>query len=208
MSDAIHLPLILAAAFLATASLGPATLTIAGTAMASGRKLALALAFGVMTGSLVWSIGGALGLSALMFANAWVFEAMRYFGAAYLLYLAYRSARSAVKPDALGPQAMAVSSARKAYVKGLALHLTNPKAILFFGSLYSVGIPPTATAADLATVIVAIGIQSFLILHGYALLFSSEKIARGYARMRRWFDGTFALAFGYAGLKILTAKLR
>lgn len=208
MSDSIHLPLILVAAFLATASPGPATLTIAGTSMASGRRLGLALASGVMTGSLVWSIGGALGLSALMYANAWVFEFMRYFGAAYLLYLAYRSARSAIKPDAAGPKAMAVASAGKAYVKGLALHLTNPKAILFFGSLYSVGVPSTATAADLVTIIVAVGIQSFLILHGYALLFSSAAVARGYAKLRRWFDASFALAFGYAGLKILTAKLR
>jgi threonine/homoserine/homoserine lactone efflux protein len=207
-TESIHLPLILAAAFLATASPGPATLTIAGTSMASGRRLGLALASGVMTGSLVWSIGGALGLSALMYANVWVFETMRYLGAAYLLYLAFRSARSAVKPDPEGPKAMAVSSARKAYLKGLALHLTNPKAILFFGSLYSIGIPPTATAADLVTVIVAVGFQSFVILHGYALLFSSAAVARGYARMRRWFDASFALAFGYAGLKILTAKLR
>lgn len=208
MSDDIHLPLILLAAFLATASPGPATLTIAGTSMASGRRLGLALASGVMTGSLFWSIGGALGLSALMMANAWAIETIRYCGAGYLLWLAFKSAKSAVTPGADLPKGMKLSSARRAYAKGLALHLTNPKAILFFGSLYSVGIPPTATAADLATVIVAIGIQSFLILHGYALLFSSEKIARGYARMRRWFDGTFALAFGYAGLKILTAKLR
>jgi threonine/homoserine/homoserine lactone efflux protein len=208
MSDDIHLPPILLAAFLATASPGPATLTIAGTSMASGRKLGLALASGVMTGSLFWSIGGALGLSALMMANAWVIETIRYFGAGYLLWLAFKSAKSAVTPGTDLPKGMNVSSPRRAYARGLALHLTNPKAILFFGSLYSIGIPPTATVYDLAAVVIAIAIQSFIILHGYALLFSSEAIARAYLKLRRWFDGTFALAFGYAGLKILTAKLR
>jgi threonine/homoserine/homoserine lactone efflux protein len=208
MTDGIHLPLILLAALLATASPGPATLTIAGTSMASGRKLGLALASGVMTGSLVWSIGGALGLSALMMANAWLVEAMRYFGAGYLLWLAFKSAKSAVTPTTEMPKGMAVASAGRAYAKGLALHLTNPKAILFFGSLYSIGIPPTATALDLATVVIAIAVQSFTILHGYALIFSSEAIARAYMKLRRWFDGTFALAFGYASITIITARLR
>jgi threonine/homoserine/homoserine lactone efflux protein len=208
MSDAIHLPLILAAALLATASPGPATLTIAGTSMASGRRLGLALAAGVMTGSLIWSVAAALGFGALMLANAWMVEVMRYAGAAYLMYLAWRSARSAVTPGHDLPKGMVVTSARRAYAKGLALHLTNPKAILFFGSLYSIGIPATATAADLAVVIAAIGAQAFVIFHGYALLFSSAAIVRQYTKMRRWFDGAFALAFGYAGLKILVMRLR
>jgi threonine/homoserine/homoserine lactone efflux protein len=208
MSEAINLPLILAAAFLAVASPGPATLAIAGTSMRSGRARGLALASGVSTGSLFWSIASAIGLGALMAANVWAFEAVRYFGAAYLLYLAFRSARSALTPGEVAPAGLAVSSAPRAYMRGLAIHLTNPKPVLFFGSLFSIGIPSSATVADLATVILAVAIQGVIILHGYALLFSSAAIVRGYARLRRWFDGGFALAFGYAGLKILTAKLR
>lgn len=176
--------------------------------MRSGRVFGLALASGVSTGSLIWSVASAVGLGALMAANAWAFEAIRYFGAAYLLYLAFRSAKSALTPGEVLPEGLAVSSAPRAYMRGLAIHLTNPKPVLFFGSLFSIGIPASATVTDLATVIAAVAIQGFVILHGYALLFSSGAVVRGYARMRRWFEGGFALAFGYAGLKILTAKLR
>jgi threonine/homoserine/homoserine lactone efflux protein len=207
MTDEINLPLILLAALMATASPGPATLAIAGTSMTSGRAHGLALAAGVTSGSWIWSLAAALGLGAVMLANAWAFEVMRYFGAGYLLYLAFRSARSALRPSAAATKAVVVTSRSKAYARGLALHLTNPKAILFFGSLYAIGIPPGAPLSSLVVVIAAIGLQSLILFHAYALLFSSAPMVAGYAKLRRWFEALFAVAFGLAGLKILTARL-
>lgn len=199
--------LILPAALIASASPGPATLAIAGTSMGAGRRAGLALASGITTGSLAWSLAAAFGLGALMLANAWALEIVRFFGAAYLLYLAFRSARSALRRGE--GEAVALKGGLSAlYAKGLALHLTNPKAILFFGALYSLAIPADASPSTLAAVVGAIGLQSFAIFHGYALLFSTPALARGYARLRRWFDAVFALGFGYAGVKVLTAPLR
>ncbi len=207
MPDDINLPLILLAAFVAAASPGPATLTIAGTSMASGRRYGLALASGVTTGSWTWSIAAALGLGAVMLSYAWIFEVVRYVGAGYLLYLAFKSARSALSPGEFAPQSMAASSRRAAYGKGLALHLTNPKAILFFGSLFAIGVPADASYGSLAIIIGAVGLQNAIIFHGYALLFSNRSVMARYVRLRRWFEATFAVAFGAAGLKILTARL-
>ena len=106
------------------------------------------------------------------------------------------------------PAFLAARQCALAYARGLALHLTNPKAILFFGSLYSFGVPADATLGDLAMIVVAVGLQSAMVLHGYALLFSKPVVVSGYLKLRRWFEGAFAAAFGYAGLKILTAKLQ
>jgi threonine efflux protein len=196
------------AALIGVASPGPSVLAIVGTSMRGGRRMGLALASGVTTGSFIWSVGAAAGLSAVMLANAWMIETIRYFGAAYLLFLAFKSARSALKPGAAVPIGFAPTSLRRAYARGLALHLTNPKAILFFGSLYSFGVPADADVGDLALIVVCVGVQSAVVVHGYALLFSNPAVARGYLKLRRWFEGAFALAFGYAGLKILTAKLQ
>ncbi|MBB3994055.1 threonine/homoserine/homoserine lactone efflux protein [Sulfitobacter undariae] len=202
----INLPLILLAAFIAGASPGPATLAIAGTSMGSGRVSGLFLASGITTGSLIWSVAAALGLGTIMLANAWMFEIIRYFGAAYLMFLAYKSARSAFSKKDITPKSMTGAPATL-FTKGLLLHLTNPKAILFFGSLYSLGIPVGASLTDLAIVIAAVGLQSTLVFHGYALLFSSKAMTRLYLRLRRWFEGAFAIGFGAASFKILTAKL-
>ncbi len=207
MLDTINLPLILAAALLATGSPGPATLNIAGTAMTAGRPFALAVAGGVATGSLMWSTAAAFGLGAVMLANAWLFELLRYAGAGYLIFLAFKSARSALKPGDVAPKAVQYGSLRRAYAGGLALHLTNPKPILFFGSLYAIGVPPQTSPHTLLIIIGAMALQSTLVFAGYALLFSSAPAVRAYLRLRRWFEGLFALAFGYAGFKILTARL-
>lgn len=205
----VHLTLIMIAAFIAVASPGPAVLAIAGTSMRAGRRTGLVFASGVTTGSLAWSIGAAAGLSAVMLANAWLIEAIRWFGAGYLLFLAFKSARAAITPgDDAMPQGLALTPGRRAYARGLALHLTNPKAILFFGSLYSFGVPIDASVSDLAMIVVLVGFQSAIVLHGYALLFSNPVVVRGYLKLRRWFEGAFALAFGYAGVRILTAKLQ
>lgn len=206
MTADINLTLILVAAFIAAVSPGPATLALAGTSMASGRRAGLALASGITTGSFVWSISAALGLGALMLANAWAFEVIRYFGVLYLLYLAYKSARSALTSKDVALKSIG-GNPTKLYTKGLLLHLTNPKAILFFGALYAIGVPPNATATDLTIVILAVGVQSLIMFHLYAIVFSSTIMARAYLRARRWCEGLFAVGFGVAGFKILTTKL-
>ncbi len=207
MLSHINLPLILFAALVTSASPGPATLAIAGTSMACGRRYGLAVASGITTGSWLWSVSAALGLGAVMLAYAWVFEIIRYLGAGYLLYLAYKSARSAFSPTELVPKSMAASSLRVAYGKGLALHLTNPKAILFFGSLFAIGVPAGVSYEALAVIICAVGLQSLIVFHGYALLFSNRAVMSKYIRLRRWFEAVFTIAFGAAGLKILSARL-
>jgi threonine/homoserine/homoserine lactone efflux protein len=206
MSD-INFPLILTAAFMATASPGPSTLAIAGTAMAHGRAQALALVTGIVCGSWSWSVAAALGLGAVMQANAWMFELLRYVGAGYLLYLAYKSARSAMSSGQAKLRSISAGSYRIAYGKGLAMHLANPKAILFFGALFSVGVPISATPLQIASVVVAVGLQSLLIFVSYGLLFSNPRIVTVYIRLRRWFEAVFAMAFGFAGVKLLSAEL-
>lgn len=207
MTESIQLTLILGAALIASLSPGPATLAIASTSMTSGRRFGLALASGVMTGSMLWSVSAAFGLGAIMLTNIWALEILRYIGAGYLVYLAAVAARNAVTDHEPQTNTPPSTSLRRAYGKGLAIHLTNPKAALFFGSLYSIAIPPSATPQDLVLVIAAIGLQSFLVFHGYALLFSIPPVVRAYLRLRRWFQAFFALAFASAGIKVLLTRV-
>jgi len=208
MLEHVDLPLILAAGLIGVASPGPSTLAIAGTSMDYGRRRGLALASGITCGSLTWSISAALGLGTVMLANAWVFEVLRWAGAAYLAWLAVRSARAALRPGLVATRAVRARSTAQTVLQGFALHVTNPKAILFFGALYSLGVPADATASELAVVVAAVGLQSALVVHGYALLFSNRVATAAYLRLRRWFEGAFAIAFGAASFAVLTAKLR
>lgn len=203
----VNLVMILLAALAASLSPGPASLAIAGTSMARGRRAGLLLTVGIMVGSLAWSIAAALGLGAIMLANAWVFEIIRYAGAAYLMFLAYKSARSAFATKEVKTKAIE-GKASTLVVRGAALHITNPKSILFFGALYSMGMPIDATPLQLATVVGAVGLQATCVYSGYALIFSTPSMTRMYLNLRRWFEGAFAVGFGMAGLKVATARLQ
>ncbi len=207
MVETLNLPMILIAGFIAAASPGPATMAIAATSMAHGRKYGVAFAAGVSSGSLVWSITAALGLSALMLSNVWAFEVMRYLGALYLMYLAWKSAKAAFSKNALMAGNAASGTLSATFLKGLGLHLTNPKPILFFSSLFAIGIPHGTPAVSLALVIGALAVQGVFIFQGFAFLFSIKGVATSYKQLKRWFDGVFALAFGTASFKLLTAKL-
>nr|WP_304620886.1 LysE family transporter [Paracoccus sediminilitoris] len=197
----VNLPLVLLAAFVANASPGPATLAIAGTSMASGRSSGLPIASGITIGSLTWIVAAALGLGTIMLANVWLFEVIRCGGAAYLIYLACKSARSALSRNDVPMKSM-TGNPSTLFAKGPMLHTTNLKATLFFGSLYSIAIPAGTPIWELVVVIAAVGIQSIEIFHDYALLFSSKTMVRLYRRVRRFFEGLFAVGFGAAGIKI------
>ncbi|MGJ8612419.1 MAG: LysE family translocator [Octadecabacter sp.] len=205
MSDLLYpLPLIMLGWAIAGGSPGPATLTISSTSMAYGRATGLRLAAGVVLGSAIWGLAAALGFSAIMVANAWLFETIRYAGAGYLLYLAGKSLHSAW----LGRCAKPPSPSRGgAFGKGLALHLTNPKAVLGWGAIYAVVLSPDAAPVSVTILFCALILTSMVVFLGYAVLFSSAPIARGYMRLKRGFDLTFGVLFGAASLKLLTAKI-
>lgn len=199
---------VIAAIYIATImSPGPSTLAIAATAMASGRRLAIPLAAGVLTGSISWSLMAAFGMSALMMTHAWVLEAVRYAGACYLLWLALRSARSAMRREAPPARAFSGSDLGKAYLRGVAMHLTNPKAILFWGSLFAIAVKPEASPLQLLEIVAMTSLIGGAVFLGYAVLFSTGRAMRIYARARRGLEAAFAGVFAAAGIALLTGRL-
>ncbi len=198
------LPFILLTALIASMSPGPATLAISSTAMSQGVAPALKLATGILCGSFFWSISAALGLGAVMLNHAWIVEIVRYAGALYLFWLAFKSLRAAWR----GQVASAAEVGQKhMLLKGFLLHVTNPKAIFFFGALYALMLAPGQSPWSLAVVVLAIGLQSAVVFLGYAVLFSRKGPVAFYKRSARWVHGLSGLAFGAFGAKLLTAKI-
>ncbi|MCG6558920.1 LysE family translocator [Ruegeria sp. 1NDH52C] len=187
---------------------GPATLTIAGTGMAEGRGAALAVALGIVAGSASWGLAAALGMSALMLTHVWIVETVRYAGALYLLWLAVKSLRAGLAPQGIKPFRTATGTARRLFLRGYLIHLTNPKAILSWGAVFAIALPPTASLASVFALFAVLITASTCLFLGYALLFSTRAIGEGYRRLRRWFELSFALLFGGAALKLLTARLQ
>lgn len=185
---------------------GPATLSIAGTSMNTGRRAGVIFSLGILFGSASWGLAAAGGMSAVMLANAWLFELLRYCGAGYLLFLAFKSLRSALSPHSTMVQRAYSGSGMQIFTRGALIHLTNPKAILSWASIYSLVLPAGAGPGQVFSLFAFLYSGSILVFIGYAFLFSTPGVVAGYMRMKRGFELVFAGFFGFASLKVLTAR--
>ena len=141
-----------------------------------------------------------------MLAHGWVFMALKIIGALYLGYLALKSLRSACTPRALQDRAPLKGGLRRVYAKSVAIHLTNPKAILAWGAIYAIALPAGAPLSAVLLLFAQLLAVSCVVFIGYGLLFSTPRIVAAYRRARRWFEGGFAVMFGAASVKILTTE--
>jgi threonine/homoserine/homoserine lactone efflux protein len=189
------------------ASPGPSNMAIMAAAMSRGRRQALALAAGVVCGSLVWGLAAALGLSALMHRYSWALVAFKVLGGLYLLYLAARAARAALAAQPPEPAVRSGADSKwRAFTGGLAMHLTNPKAIFVWLSIVALALPAAASRSHALGVVASCAVIGALVFFGYALAFSTQAARRMYARAHRWFNAALSAAFAVAGLRLLLSR--
>ncbi len=188
------------------ASPGPSNMAIMGTAMNHGRAHGVALALGVLTGSLCGQLAAAGMTTTLLTRFAEALIVMKLAGGLYLLFLAWKSAKSAMTEKSSTVADVTPASRLASYRRGVLLHLTNPKAILGWGAIMTLGLKPDAPAYTLPAIIGGCAVLGFIVFIGYALLFSTAAMANGYRKARRVIEGTLAAVFGYAGLRLLLSK--
>ena len=109
---------------------GPTVLLVIHHALTQGRRVALATAAGVALGDAVAMTASLAGLGAVVLASAALFTALKWAGAAYLVYLGARMIP--IRPDAAAPAAAAPASKRAAFRQAALVTVLNPKAIAFF----------------------------------------------------------------------------
>ena len=131
---------------------GPDNLFVLAQSATYGARLGFCIILGLCTGIAIHTCLLVAGVSALIAASPTAFFVIQCLGAAYLLYLAYKSfgvKAGVVHVDSCHPErsvteskdpvkSSGVPSARSLYMRGIIMNLTNPKVILFVLSL----IPP------------------------------------------------------------------
>ena len=134
MPDLIQLALFCAAALVLAVTPGPGIFYVAARSLAGGRAEGVASSFGTGLGGMVHVVAGSLGVSALVLASAELFTALKLIGAAYLVWLGFRTFRSA-RREALGLTgglaAPAIGTWR-AFREGVLVEALNPKTAAFF----------------------------------------------------------------------------
>ncbi len=120
----------LGASIALTLAPGPDNTFVVAQGVSRGRKAAIITALGMCSGVSVHTTAAALGISALLYSSATAFMVLKYAGAAYLLYLAYKSLK---ERQILLPSGTVES--QKWWVmfrRGFLMNVVNPKVALFF----------------------------------------------------------------------------
>jgi threonine/homoserine/homoserine lactone efflux protein len=203
-----HLPQLLLALgvfVLASGSPGPATLSVCQTSASLGRKAGFVRASGIIVGSLFWGLLAAAGLVAALQQVAHLLFVLKLVGGLYLLYLAYKSFRSfraPVESELAAPVHMSLPSL---FIGGIALHLTNPKAVFAWGAVITMGMWPNAPWWTSFFIFAVAGLCSMTLNYTYAYLFSTSHAVAFYKNAKRGIDGLMMVVFGAAGLKLITS---
>ncbi|MEM7223046.1 MAG: LysE family translocator [Pseudomonadota bacterium] len=176
---------------------GPAWAAVVTTGMARGPAAAAAMALGVALGDVVFVLAAVFGLALLAQALGTLFLAVKFAGAAYLIWLGVKlwrrppSLAAPPKPSALGP-----------FLGGFALTIGNPKVIAFYLGFLPAFMDLTALSGQDVGVLAATAfVVIFALLAGYGLAAAGARRLLARERLRRAFGrllGTTLIATGVA----------
>ena len=124
------LTIFIAAALALLVTPGPAVMYIVARSIDQGRLAGIVSVLGINTGALFHIAAASLGVSALLVSSALAFSAVKYLGAAYLIYLGIRTLltpQPEVMTEAPPPQPLG-----QIFRQGVVVNLLNPKTALFF----------------------------------------------------------------------------
>ncbi len=192
--------------FVAASSPGPAVAMLLGISLTQGRGASLTAAAGIASGSVVINLLTLIGVGLLLSQVAWAMTVLRIIGASYLLYLSWGALRKAIHPPAIAAADVPKQSARKLFLTGFLLQVTNPKAIVFWLAIASIGATHGGGPIVVALFVAGAFLISFACHGAWAVALSSRPFRAIYAGARRWIEGALGLFFAFAAFKLATSR--
>jgi threonine/homoserine/homoserine lactone efflux protein len=173
------------AALLMVLTPGPNMIYLLSRSICQGRKAGVISLLGVVAGFLVHMFAAAIGLTAVFLAIPVAYEALKWLGAAYLLYLAWQ----AVKPGARSPfeaQQLPEDSPARLCLMGFFTSVLNPKIAVFYLSIFPQFVSPEHGSVFTQSMVLGLTqiTVSFTVNLGIAL--SAANLARWFVNNPRW----------------------
>ena len=184
---------------------GPNMIYLISRSICQGRKAGVISLFGVAAGFLVHMFAAAIGLTALFMAVPMAYEALKWAGAAYLLYLAWQAARPGAKSP-FEARDLPNDPPRKLFLMGFLTNVLNPKIAVFYLSIFPQFVSPEHGSVFLQSIL--LGCVQIIISFTVNLLIalSAAKLALWFARNPRWLAAQrFFMGFVLAALAIRLA---
>ncbi|MBP2846996.1 LysE family translocator [Dickeya oryzae] len=173
---------------------GPNMIYLLSRTVCQGRRAGLVSLSGVALGFLFYMTAAALGITAIVIAVPFAYDALRIAGALYLLWLAWQAIRGGASPFQL--RQLKPDSNRRLFVMGLVTNLLNPKAAVLYLSLLPQFIRPEqgnvlgqSLTLGITQIFISMTVNASLIMvAGYIAAFLAERPL--WQRVQRWLMGT------------------
>ncbi|KFC00950.1 L-lysine permease [Trabulsiella guamensis ATCC 49490] len=193
---------------IALMSPGPDFFFVSQTAVSRSRKEAMMGVLGITAGVMVWAGVALLGLHLILQKMAWLHNIIMVGGGLYLCWMGYQMLRGALKKEVSSAPAPQVELARsgRSFLKGLLTNLANPKAIIYFGSVFSLFVGDNIGGAARWGIFLLIIVETFAWFTLVASLFALPAMRRGYQRMAKWIDGVAGTLFAAFGLHLILSR--
>jgi threonine efflux protein len=193
---------------IALMSPGPDFFFVSQTAVSRSRKEAMMGVLGITAGVMVWAGVALLGLHLLIAKMAWLHNIIMVGGGLYLCWMGYQMLRGALKKSEVPVETPEVELAQggKSLLKGLLTNLANPKAIIYFGSVFSLFVGDDIGGAERWGIFVLIIIETFAWFTVVASLFALPTMRRGYQRVAKWIDGVAGTLFAGFGIHLIISR--
>lgn len=186
---------------------GPTVLLVLSYAVSKGRSVAVATALGVALGDFIAMTASLLGLGALVLTSAALFTALKWAGAAYLVWLGVRLLRSAPSGGLQAQSMRRDVTARGVFIHATVVTALNPKSIAFFVAFVPQFLRPEAPLLPQFTLLIAtfVGLAALNAL-AYALLADRLRATIGRPSVITGLTRTGGVAL--VGMGLATALLR
>src|SRR3990167_1928184 len=191
---------------LAVASPGPDFAIVVRESVAFGRRAGIFTALGVGSGIFVHVAYSLLGIGLIVSQSIVLFNALKWLAAAYLLYIGIKALRA--KPARPDEAELSLGAGVRSPGAGFVTNGLNPKATLFFLSLFTVVINPHTPLPVQAGYGVYLAVATALWFCMVAQLFSHQRVRAGFARMGHWFDRLMGTVLVGLGVKLAFTELR
>lgn len=146
---------------------GPGTVAILNATARNGVGAGFGAVLGTLLGDFIYMLAAVLGLAAAMQANPILFEALQWFGAAYLAWIGIQLLRTRFARDTDTPELQ--RSGWVYFRQACAVSLTNPKVVLFFVAFFPIFLRADASGTTLVAMMLHVTLLSFLYQAGLVL---------------------------------------
>ena len=190
---------------LAVISPGPSFLITARMAVSRSRLDGVKVALGLGAGTVIWASAALLGLHLLFLNVAWLYLAVKLFGALFMIFIAFQIIRHSADPIIF--DAPTTEKVLHPFLQGFMTQISNPKVVVFFGSIFVALMPNDMPPWMIVALIAVVSFNEVWWYSFVALFFGLRPVKSFYIRLKKSLDRITGVFLGLVGLRLIWSAL-